>query len=165
MIDRELQLSILKKLRERYPDGLDIREIPEHSIEPKFLTMNLFYLNEHDLVKAVDGNRDIPSGDFRATHGIVRITSKGLDFLEDDGGLSAILGKVVIKFDEADLFQLLKAIDNAPGTPEQKINVKKMLESISADSLKTAYMRILNYGLNKVPNVLSKLEEMLKDLV
>ena len=37
------------------------------------------------------------------------ITAKGLDFLEDDGGLSAILGAITVKLDPDDLRALIAA--------------------------------------------------------
>lgn len=161
-INRDLQLSILLKLRENYPDGFPIREMPEHSSNSKSLTMNLCYLNEHGLVKAVDGHRDIPSENFRVQHGFVRITSKGIDFLEGDGGLRAILGKVIIKFDEVDLDRLLQAVDRAPGTEEQKTKIKEVVKSFPAESLSLAYKRLINYALDKIPD-LSKLEDLFQD--
>ena len=48
----------------------------------------------------------------KITWGGARITAKGIDFLEDDGGLSAILGVVTVKLHADTLREMLaKKID------------------------------------------------------
>jgi hypothetical protein len=47
-----------------------------------------------------------------------KITARGLDFLEDDGGLGAILNVVTIRLEADTLRQLLETKINASDMPE-----------------------------------------------
>ena len=82
-IDRDLQLEVLSFCRDAYPASADLTQSPfwDHP----HIHANLIYLQEHQLIDGtlVNGNMEIWNPG---------ITAKGLDFLEDDGGLSAILG-------------------------------------------------------------------------
>jgi hypothetical protein len=84
-IRRRMQLDILLHLKERYPLHATADEMP-HSDDENF-NANLHYLIEHGLVE----------GNVIRDHGFdllvvnPRLTARGLDFLEDDGGPVAIL--------------------------------------------------------------------------
>lgn len=84
-LDRALQRLVLEQLRDSYPDSVDLTSLACSSHE--HYQANLHYLYEHRLL---DGSRLSDRGP-----GFVmgRITATGLDFLEGDGGLSAILPK------------------------------------------------------------------------
>ena len=167
MVDRHMQLVLLRNLRDNYPAFIPLESFfhnvlaslpPETSdenegFEQSFL-FNLDYLAGHKLV-----TRPAPVYIKRFDHTEVpnayRITSKGIDFLEDDGGLSAILNTVTVKFDvdnvrelvEAGLLTahvpeekqgaLMKAIQEAPGTMLQTA-VTKMVEKGMSDPVGTA---------------------------
>ncbi|MBS5743024.1 MAG: hypothetical protein KHW43_05940, partial [Neisseria sp.] len=94
-LDRNLQREILKELNNIYPDSktyeywIDaaiaqvvgvIETVGEAELYIAKRSANLRYLAEHGLVVCNDKN-------LSAT---VKITAKGIDFLTDDGGLSAI---------------------------------------------------------------------------
>src|SRR4029453_11221674 len=100
-LDRNLQRTILEQLRATYPETIDFQT--RANLEPD-LQSNLYYLHELKLIEAaVSGAIDNP-------HRIMwaRITAAGLDFLEDDGGMSAMLKSVTIKFDEENLRAILE---------------------------------------------------------
>ena len=84
-IRRRMQLDILLYLKERYPLHATVDEMP-HCDDDDF-NANLHYLIEHGLVE----------GNVIHDHGFdllvvnPRLTARGLDFLEDDGGPAAIL--------------------------------------------------------------------------
>ncbi len=91
-LNRAMQLEILRCLRDAYPEVIEVRTIP--GSDDADFQGNLFYLTEHDLV-ASEAVRDFPEKEIFTA----QITAKGLDFLEDDGGLGAILGKITVRFD------------------------------------------------------------------
>lgn len=151
-LDRSLQLSILKELRSIYPDSGAVQRLQCFEDSRQFHG-NLMYLHEHNLV----GGEISHSAQPDKLRNFLRkaiITADGLDFLEDDGGLGAILGKVVVKFDDNDLGLLLKAIDTSDAPPDKKSAIKDTIKSLPAEGLKQIYTRLLNYGLDKTPDVL-----------
>ena len=82
MLDRALQRQILELLREHYPRGA----IPVRHLElgEEQAAINLGYLEEHGLCES----GVIIGADGYLSFGQSTITATGLDFLEDDGGLS-----------------------------------------------------------------------------
>lgn len=76
---------------------------------------------EHGLVVCNDKN-------LSAT---VKITAKGIDFLTDDGGLSAILGVVTVRLHSDTIQALLGAkINEANIPPEEKSRLKGILSKM-----------------------------------
>ena len=85
-LDRALQLEVLRKLRDSYPERVQIAElaqlVSEHS-HPN-LRANLHYLAQHGRIDCLDVRTlaDPTAIDFP------KITAKGLDYLEKHGGVS-----------------------------------------------------------------------------
>jgi hypothetical protein len=111
---------------------------------------NLWYLQEHGLCDS--GLMQSVDGFF--SWGGATLTAKGLDFPEADGGLSAILNVVTIKFDADTLRALLEAkIDASSIPPAEKSIIKKTIEGMSEAALKTATTDLVRIGLHNIPNV------------
>ena len=135
-LDRNLQREILKELNTIYPDSktyeywIDaaiaqivgvIETVGEAELYIAKRSANLRYLAEHGLVVCNDKN-------LSAT---VKITAKGIDFLTDDGGLSAILGVVTVKLHSDTIQALLDAkINEANIPPEEKSRLKGILSKM-----------------------------------
>lgn len=135
-LDRNLQREILKELNNIYPDSktyeywIDaaiaqvvgvIETVGEAELYIAKRSANLRYLAEHGLVVCNDK-------DLSAT---VKITAKGIDFLADDGGLSAILGVVTVKLHSDTIQALLDAkINEANIPPEEKSRLKSILSKM-----------------------------------
>ena len=85
-LDRQLQLKILEFLRNSYPQHGKYFNEQSFTNHPDFMG-NVKYLVEHGLIA---GSEPRAMGEkyqlLNAT-----LTAQGLDFLEDDGGVSAIL--------------------------------------------------------------------------
>lgn len=110
---------------------------------------NLRYLQEHGLVHA-SIKRSL-SGTYLFSG--ASITAKGIDFLADDGGLSAILGTVTVRIHADSIKELLSArIENADLPNEQKAWVLKQVETISDESLKTVTKSLIEQGLDRIPD-------------
>ncbi|WP_229439423.1 MULTISPECIES: hypothetical protein [Neisseria] len=97
---------------------------------------NLQYLAEHGLVVCEDKTL------ITAT---VKITAKGIDFLADDGGLSAILGVVTVKLHSDTIQALIAAkIDQAEIPDEEKGRLKTELGKIKDTALSTLTENAIN---------------------
>jgi len=84
-LDRELQRQILERLRDAYPNSVDLATLACAS-HPEYQP-NLHYLHEH---KLMEGTRLADRG---PAFVMGRVTAAGLDFLEGNGGPAAMLGR------------------------------------------------------------------------
>lgn len=159
-LDRQLQNKILNHLAKFYP-GRDIQKQLKHAItkeEEEYVAANLIYLEEHGLVES--GIKQMMSGEFTYFGG--KMTAKGMDFIADDGGLSAIFGVVTIKFHEDTLLALVASrIDQSDLAPEEKKKWTDQLRSLPADAIKHLVMKLVDQGLEHAPNVLQLIQKFL----
>lgn len=138
-LDRNLQREFLSKLYKVYPYSITydyyinaaiaqtngVIEAEEDDGVSFVLkqSANLQYLAEHGLV-AFDDKAVISDTVISTT---VKITAKGIDFLTDDGGLSAILGVFTVKLHSDTIQALLNKIDQTDIPPEEKSRLKGIL--------------------------------------
>jgi hypothetical protein len=147
MLDRAVQRQILELLREHYPRGA----IPVRSLElgVEQAATNLRYLEEHGLCE---------SGVIIGADGYISfrestITAAGLDFLEDDGGLSAILGVVTVKLHADTIRDMIDAkIETSLMPAEEKSKLRKVLASLSEAGLRAATTGLVKSGLDHLPD-------------
>lgn len=136
-LDRELQKRILEGLRQIYPENLKGRYYLLGSAETDAdLKANIAYLCEHGLVQSalVENGQQFIGRWYNS----VKITAKGLDFLEQDGGLSAIFGIVTIKFHADTIRDLLEAnVMNSGLPPAEKRRFVDTLKELPSEVLKT----------------------------
>jgi hypothetical protein len=157
LMNRELQLQVLQKLAAAYPEELDTGELGVEMDDPTW-NFTAMYLHEHGLIKARWSDM-LSRG--RQIH-LAGITAKGLDFLQDDGGLSAILGVVTVRFEAETLQALLAAKVQASALPpEKKSKVLAGLKQLGAEALKEVSKRLLDAALDQAPDVLQQLPQML----
>lgn len=149
ILDRQLQFELLEKMSSAYPEFYDFTEDYQlGSLEYKKAISNLYYLQQHNLVeerstmssKSMDGLK-------RLQFGMPTINQNGLDFLANDGGLSAILSTVTIKIDTEQFRQLLLArINESNLPPDQKNQIVSALESLPAESIKHLSTKVVDWG-------------------
>lgn len=157
--DRNLQREILQKLANTYPDSSSeawdqILKMADTST----IIGNLLYLEEHGLI--VSGLRGSHSGRHIST-GNLKITARGLDFLEDDGGLSAILGIVTIKIHDDQLrLMLASRIQESDVPKEEKQKWLDQLREIPSDATKHLIHRLIDAGLDRWPDVLAAMQTL-----
>jgi hypothetical protein len=163
-LDRALQRRILEQLATAYPSGICPIVTIFGEVEHDIVRANLYYLQEHGLVN-LGIQRRTPIGeperfiDSTAT----TITAKGMDFLEDDGGLSAILGVVTIKLHADTIKELLAdKIDASDLPPADKSLMKKHLETLSAEAIKTVAKYLVQQGLDHLPDAARWLQTLLR---
>lgn len=127
-LNRELQFKILNALADTYPDSLLVSSLPQFNEERVYMA-NLFYLKEHGLI---DGG-DIREPGLCRSMVDAQITCKGLDFLANDGGVSALLHRF-IKFEVEELVEALARSDA----------FSEVLRSADTVSLKKGVVEVLN---------------------
>ncbi|EME5080155.1 hypothetical protein VYS03_000032 [Klebsiella aerogenes] len=133
-----------------YPDSADSRfsgEFTEKFGSINTFTANILYLAGHGLIEARLSNeigRRLPS----VMDSFTKITSKGIDFIRDDGGLGAILNVQTIKFhrDAVVVLEDLIAISNM--SDEQKEKAKSTLGEMSTEALKTVVQAATTAGIS-----------------
>ena len=140
-LNRALQLRMLQELRESYPAHAP-HFTHRFESDPDFLT-NLHYLKGHGLLTGFEVKTSIPS-----TFVNIRITEAGLDFLEDDGGIGAILRTVTVKLDTDQLRQILAAKVEALSIPqEKKASALDTIRKLPAEILNKLVMRFVERGI------------------
>lgn len=155
-LDRELQRAILQCLAEAYPRGTSA----VYSIDPdeERVIANLCYLEELGLLES-----GVKLGINSGTVTRAKITARGLDFLQDDGGLSSILGVVTIKLHEDTLRQLIEARILGADIPEdEKTGILQALKQAPAESIKHLTLRLLDSGLEQLPKAIQILQTCLQ---
>lgn len=155
-LSRELQREMLEHLRDCYPDGSDeVVNLGDH----EQCTGNLYYLRELSLVTLLDS--EYISGE-RAIH-LATITAKGLDFIEDDGGVGAILGTVTVKLHEDTLRQLIEAKVQASDLPaEQKSGILKALREAPGETTKQLITKLVDLGMENAPRAIPLIQTLLQ---
>jgi hypothetical protein len=89
------------------------------------------------------------------------ITATGLDFLENDGGLSAILGVVTVKLHADTIRSLIDAkIDTSSMPAEDKSKLRKILANLSEAGLKAATTDQVKSGLDHLPDIVHWLRSL-----
>ena len=143
-IDREPQLDVLRLCRDAYPGRAAEADLPCHPD----LQANLVYLSEHELIYAtlVNGNVELRRPGQ---------TAKGLDFLEDDGGISAMLRTITVKIDREDLRSLIAARLEASDLPPEEIaTLSHAMNSLPAQALRDLTTRLVNEAVDQWPGAL-----------
>ena len=147
MLDRAVQRQILELLREHYPRSVTAAH--DLNLGAQQAAANLKYLEEHGLCKSGMKLGEGVSIQFSQS----TITAAGLDFLEDDGGLSAILGVVNVKLHADTIRDLIGAkIETSTMPAEEKSKLRKVLAGLSEASLRAMTTDLVKSGLDHLPN-------------
>jgi hypothetical protein len=152
-LDRSKQLNLLNALADVYPkyaNKSSFGELSEHDLA------NLWYLKEQGLVEGGIDMSISQSFIFQSA----KITAKGMDFLADDGGLSAILGTVTVRLHEDTIKELLLSKVAASSAPaEGKTWLKKQVEIASSETIKKIISALLDEGVKHAPNIIRLFEQ------
>lgn len=151
-LDRAFQNEILEYLETRYPSEVSLEDIP-HS-DRVDLQAQLYYLKEHGLLDGVVAEATFDRPEILMT---ARISADGLDFLQDDGGISAIKRTFTVKFDAENIRSLFVDGLNLSNIPdEEKHSLIDRIRSFSADTLRELLVQVSVEGLKR-PETLSLL--------
>lgn len=157
LLDRSFQRKILDELAHGYPSAVDIPKTFGAQYDNRLL-VNLSYLSEHGLVE-MKLQRYI-SGDLRIY--TATITASGLDFLADDGGLSAVLGVVTVKLHE-DTVKGLLIQEVAASTADASVKDRLIdrIKELPAEATATLATKVLEAGIAQLPNAVGLLQKLL----
>ncbi|WP_053006656.1 hypothetical protein [Chromobacterium subtsugae] len=162
-LDREFQYKLLNTLADTFPGMLSREEytaVIDGKSEEDFAA-NVLYLEEHGLIQPGSCIVSI-DGIYSFNSGALKITKKGLDFVSDDGGLSAILDVVNVKLHADTIRDLLEArLASADIPAEEKKTIIDHLKTLPAEGLKHLTTRLIDLGLDNLPAVLPLLRAQL----
>lgn len=147
-LDRALQRKILMDLSDTYPN----QDLPDSvaNIPEDVAVANMQYLYEHGLI--AEGIIMMLGGPHRLRP--TKITAKGLDFIQDDGGLSAIFSVVTVRLDTEQFRALLATKIAQSSLPaDTKKSYLDHLKDLPAEMLSQAAKRALDLGLDQLPEL------------
>lgn len=144
-LKRDIQKAILEDLCQVYPSAKRIEDIAKSIAQSEgIVTTNIQYLMEHGLINMWDGTLDTGPHS-KSTGSFPKLNAKGIDFLADDGGLSAILGVITVKLHSDSIQALIAAkIDQAEISDSEKGGLKKELGKIKDTALSTLTTNAIN---------------------
>lgn len=150
VLSRDVQLDILNKLAEAYP-AMESALAMGFEQADRTWVVNAMYLHQQGLIEAEQVEY--------LTEGKVvigaTINHRGLDFLQEDGGLSAILNVVTVRLEAETLKALIAAKIDASDLPkEEKSKLKAWLQDLKEDGLKEVTKRLLDAALDQGPALL-----------
>ena len=158
-LNRGLQLQILQRAAEAYPAGLKPGDMGIEG-DTADIVRNIHYLNDHDLL-ACQFSGEI--GQPIARPFLIKITHKGLDFLADDGGLSAILGVVTVKLHEETVRQLISEKIELSDLPEaEKRPLLQAVRELPGEAIKHLTTRLLDLGMDNLPGAIALIRTALQ---
>ncbi len=160
-LDRELQRKILEILNEAFPDTSmqTYRDIAALA-EEETVIANLLYLEMHGLLES--GLSKALSGGWNMNASQLQITESGIDFIADDGGLTAILGVVTIKLHDDTIRQLIEdKIIGSDLPPADKKRFVDQLRELPGESLKHLTTKLIDLGLSHAPDALPAIKTVL----
>jgi len=163
-LDRPYQLELLNELARHYPrPGVDMAirmgRAPEQDKE-KYLA-NIMYLAEHGLI---EGGAQL-GVDLRPSFTPPKLTCKGMDFIADDGGLSAILGVATIRIHGDTIKDMLEMwIEASAESQPNKHRMRAALQALPADATKHLAMKLIDMGLAVAPATMLWLQTHLMPL-
>lgn len=143
-IDRQVQKRILELLAAEFPAPFNLRRYKEFSLDIETVGWHLAYLEQHGLIACRwDNPISGPKQCLSAT-----MLAKGIDFLEDDGGLSAILGVVTIKFHDDTIKAMVEMRIQESDLPQpDKIKLLDQLKALPAAAVKHLATKLMEKGL------------------
>lgn len=157
-IDRELQRNLLKQLKDAYPLPAYSSDLAKKlEVGHLKLCSNAAYLEGHGLIVA----------DFKVTSDgtntirpcKIKITASGIDFIEEDGGLTAILGVLTVKLHAETIRDLIIAkIEAAEVECSVKEQLKASVRNLPAKGLEAVVTRLAQEGLAQMPNAMQWLQ-------
>jgi hypothetical protein len=157
LLDRAFQRELLHDLQALYPQPADIQR--SYGTQPdNRLLVNLAYLDEHGMVD-FKWNKFI-SGDIQMHS--AKITARGMDFIANDGGLSAILGVVTVRLHEDTIRALLiEKVASSEADETIKSRLIDKLKDLPSDALATVTTAALEAGLGQMPDVIGWLQTLI----
>lgn len=153
-LNRDRQREILNELAIHYPSSVpgSMLGVSNEDIA------NIAYLIEHGLVQAELRRHGMEM----VLNSFVGITAAGMDFLADDGGLTAIRGVVTIKFHEEALKAIIESKISGSELPEEeKSSLMRSVRELPGDTIKQLTARLVDLGLDNMPRAIQAIQSLI----
>lgn len=173
LIDRAVQKEILDFLAEAHPmpvrqlvNSMNLHRQGKPLLHETQVVANCEYLRQHGLIESgfeiYVSNSSMNWLEKRAS----TITHKGIDFLLDDGGLSAILGVVTVKLERSTLIALInKKIEDDPTISHgEKSRLMSALSNLSDRAFEKVADTLIEKALDSIPDA-GQIGDMLGRLI
>lgn len=164
-IDRVIQRSILEYLASFYPNqppqGSWDNLLAITDGDEDVLNANLLYLHEQGCIQKNCLSRALYNEKPIFAPGLIKITYVGLDFLQDDGGISAIKNTVTVRF-HADALKVLETyIEHSPQSQSSKQALVQRLRELPASAIEHLMKKLLDEALTHIPDAYQLVEKLL----
>ncbi|HCD6626292.1 TPA: hypothetical protein NDU46_005545, partial [Pseudomonas aeruginosa] len=98
--------------------------------------------------------------------GRLKITAAGLDFIEEDGGLTAILGTVTVRLHADSIRELIALqVENSKLSEPEKTGLLKGVKSLTKAGLEEAVKYLVQQGLARSPDAIPYLQTLFQSVV
>lgn len=146
--------ALLEQAAEAYPESVQLGGSPPLP-HPDSIDPEIRYLEQHGLIEL--GRTNFMGGP--PWH---EITAKGIDFLDEDGGLSAVLGVVTVRFEAETMRALLLARAEADeGDPNVREQIVAQLRSLPAAAIQQVSQQAVAEAIRQMPNAMQWLRTVL----
>jgi hypothetical protein len=157
--DRARQRLLMQTLAEIYPRRATVQSVQDIcEADDDTVLAEICYLHEHGLVDC----KLFDFADGRMAFGPPKITAAGIDFMADDGGLTAIRNTVTVRLHQDDLRQLLlRKVDQANLPEGDRSRLRAAIGQLPAKALEQVATRAVQEGLDRVPDATGWLRSLL----
>ncbi|HGM6837236.1 TPA: hypothetical protein ACKP7D_000966 [Serratia marcescens] len=159
--DREFQLHLLTVCAAAYPENAMASSFDKETIinaGNQKIFANIHYLHEHELIVLEEQRSDDPY----YILDYVRATKNGIDFLLNDGGLSAILNVQTVRFHN-DTIMAIEDLLSLSGLPEpEKASIVSRLRELPADAIKHLTNELITKAVVATPAVIHLIQTALQ---
>lgn len=155
--DRALIPEMLEAAAEEFPNGIDPRRFnDEHGLE--VVTATIGYMESHGLLKTIPRKR-MGTIDSYAE---ITITHEGIDYISDDGGLTAELGVVTVRLEAETIHTLIMAQIECTDAPRHEKNLlRRQLEALPEEGLRHLTSQLIRQGLEAAPDAIRLLRTLI----
>lgn len=163
ILDRKLQLELLEKMSSTYPEFYDFSKEYRHGTDEYYqVVSNLYYLQQHNLIEQRSLLQSASMGGYKNLQiNLPTINHNGMDFLANDGGLSAILSTVTIKIDTEQFRQILLMKVNESDLPsDQKSQITSVLRELPAESIKHLSTKFVDLGWDNLGSLMQLIQNI-----
>lgn len=163
ILDRKLQLELLEKMSSTYPEFYDFSKEYRHGTDEYYqVVSNLYYLQQHNLIEQRSLLQSASMGGYKNLQiNLPTINHNGMDFLANDGGLSAILSTVTIKIDPEQYRQILITRVQESNLPtEQRHQIVAALQSLSYENIKHLSTKFVDLGWDNLGSLMHLIQNI-----
>lgn len=157
-LDRSDMRKILEALHAKYPEHVPLMElVVDTCLDGTDIGAASHYLEEHGLIEVIL-TRTIGTPRANSVHR-AKITARGIDFILDDGGLSAILGVVTVKLHEDTIrAMLLNGIEAHEAPESEKSALREAIKKAPSTAFNETVKALVGLALREAPGAMQLLQ-------